>query len=247
MIKSLIRRSFRALGFDIVRLESDGQYPPDFRPEDVDVVQKVRPWTLTSAERIYSLIHAVRYVSANGIQGAIVECGVWKGGSMAAVARTLIQLRDSSRDLYLFDTFEGMSAPTYKDTDYSGKQASDILRNSPSFRCDDAPLESVRQVLYQTGYPKEKIHFIQGKVEDTIPASAPESICLLRLDTDWYQSTKHELIHLFPRLCQRGVIVIDDYGHWAGCRQACDEYFEENHVSILLNRIDYTGRIAMKS
>lgn len=244
MIKSFIHNSFRAFGFDIVRLEA--QYPPDFRPEDVEVIQKVSPWTLTSAERIYSLIHGVRYLSSNGIQGAIVECGVWKGGSMAAVARTLVQLNDSNRDLYLFDTFEGMSTPTDKDSDYSGEQACDLLQKCPGYRCDNAPLEYVKNVLYETGYPQEKIHFIQGKVEDTIPGSAPESISLLRLDTDWYQSTKHELIHLFPRLCQRGVVVIDDYGHWQGCRRACDEYFAENRVPILLNRIDYTGRIALK-
>jgi O-methyltransferase len=247
MIKSLIHKSFRTFGLDIVRSRSDVEYPSDFRSQDVDIIQKVFSLTLTSVERIYSLINGVRYLNAYGIQGAIVECGVWKGGSMAAVARTLVQLRDGDRDLYLFDTFEGMSPPTDTDTDYTGKKASEILRNSPAYRCDDAPLESVRNVLYQTGYPKEKIHFVQGKVEDTIPSNAPGSIALLRLDTDWYQSTKHELTHLFPRLCQRGVIVIDDYGHWEGCRKACDEYFRENHVPILLNRIDYTGRIGVKS
>jgi hypothetical protein len=247
MIKSAIRKSFRALGLDIARVRDREQdYPPDFRNEETAIIREVRPWTLTSPERIYALIQAVRYVSANAIEGSIVECGVWKGGSMAAAARTLLQLQDVKRDLYLFDTFEGMSEPMSNDTDYSGKQASELLQENPDYKCAGAPLELVKTVLLKTGYPEERIHFVKGKVEETIPASAPDSISLLRLDTDWYESTKHELVHLFPRLSHNGVIIIDDYGHWKGSRQACDEYFAENRVHILLNRIDYTGRIALK-
>lgn len=247
MIKAAIRKSLRMLGFDLVRFRRAGpEYPPDFRDEETSIIREVRPWTVTSAERIYSLIQAVRYVSANGIEGAIVECGVWKGGSMAAVARTLLQIRDLQRDLYLFDTFEGMSEPTTQDVDYESRRASDVMRENPAYKCADAPVESVRKVLSATGYPKERIYFVQGRVEETIPGHAPDLIALLRLDTDWYESTKHELEQLFPRLADGGVIIIDDYGHWKGCRQACDEYFAQNRVPILLNRIDYTGRIALK-
>jgi O-methyltransferase len=201
---------------------------------------------MTIPERIYALIQAVRYVSSNNVIGAIVECGVWKGESMAAIAKTLLQMHDVRRDLYLFDTFEGMSVPRLKDLDYSGKHATELLSKTTGVRCADAPLDSVQRVLNDTGYPKGKVHFVQGKVEETIPASAPDSISLLRLDTDWYESTRHELVHLFPRLSTGGVIIIDDYGHWKGSRQACDEYFSEKRIPILLNRIDYTGRIALK-
>jgi hypothetical protein len=139
-----------------------------------------------------------------------------------------------------------MTEPTVNDFDYSGKRADKVMLEDPGYKCADAPLEQVKEVLYGTGYPKERIHFVPGKIEETLPDSAPETISLLRLDTDWYASTKHELIYLFPRLSKAGVIVIDDYGHWRGARQACDEYFAENRVPILLNRIDYTGRIALK-
>jgi O-methyltransferase len=247
MVKAILQKFFRSFGLDIVRHRTDEAYPPDFRAADVEIIQQVRPWTMTSPERINALIQAVRYLSGNDIMGAVVECGVWKGGSMAAVARTLVQLNDLDRDLYLFDTFEGMSAPTDEDMDFSGTRASDILRQDPAYYCDNAPLESVKALLSQTGYPMNKIHFVKGNVEDTLPEQAPNVISLLRLDTDWYASTKHELTHLFPILASRGVIVIDDYGHWKGSQQACDEYFEENHIHILLNRIDYTGRIALKS
>jgi O-methyltransferase len=247
MIKTIIHKSFRTFGLDVVRFHvQDQEYPPDFHSDEIAIVRGVQPWTMTSAERIYALIQAVRYVSTNGIAGAIVECGVWKGGSMAAVARTLLELQDVTRDLYLFDTFQGMSEPTAQDLDYSGKHAADLLIADPGCNCDGAPLETVKKVLHQTGYPRKRIHFVVGKVEDTIPKYAPESISLLRLDTDWYESTKHELVNLFPRLAARGPIIIDDYGHWKGARQACDEYFEQNRIPILLNRIDYTGRIAVK-
>ncbi len=247
MIKSAIHKTFRFFGLDIIEFPPREQaHPPDFRKDEVEVISAVRPWTMTSVERIYALIQAVRYMSANGIAGNIVECGVWKGGSMAAIARTLLHLQDTSRELYLFDTFEGMPRPTAKDVDYSGKHAAEVLLEDAGSRCADAPLDQVKEVLYGTGYPRERIHFIQGRVEETIPASAPKSISLLRLDTDWYTSTKHELVHLFPRLARAGVIIVDDYGHWEGSRQACDEYFKQNCIPILLNRIDYTGRIALK-
>ncbi len=247
MIKTAIHKTFRLFGLDIIHFPPrDQECPSDFRKEEAEILRQVRPWTMTSPDRIYALIQAVRYMSANDIPGAMVECGVWKGGSMAAVARTLFQTHEVRRALYLFDTFEGMTEPTAKDLDYTGKKASQVLRDIPGDRCDDAPLEQVKEVVYETGYPRERIHFIRGRVEETIPASAPDSIALLRLDTDWYDSTKHELVHLFPRLSKAGVIIIDDYGHWQGSRQACDEYFTQNRIPILLNRIDNTGRIALK-
>jgi hypothetical protein len=247
MIKEAIHNFVRLFGFDIIHfVPREKERPSDFRDDEAEIVQLVRPWTLTSPERIYALIHAVRYVSAHHIPGAIVECGVWKGGSMAAAARALLQIQNVSRDLYLFDTYEGMSEPSSHDVDYSGMRANDLMRADPGYRCANAPLEEVKKVLYATGYPREKIHFVRGRVEDTLPGSAPETIALPRLDTDWYESTKHELVQLYPRLSKAGVIIIDDYGHWRGSQQACDEYFAENRVPILLNRIDYTGRIAVK-
>ncbi len=87
---------------------------------------------------------------------------------------------------------------------------------------------------------------IKGKVEETIPHDIPEKISILRLDTDWYESTYHELVHLYPRLVKGGVLIIDDYGHWQGARKAVDQYFQENNIPVLLNWIDYTGRVAVK-
>lgn len=251
-IVNFIKSITRKIGFDIIKYHkkfSVESLPSDIDRDTIDIILKVNHFTQTSPERLFSLCEAVRYVVANKILGDIVECGVWKGGSIMAVAYTLLQLSEDDRNLYLFDTFDGMTQPTEKDVSNSGEYASDLLEKSDkedqgSIWCYSS-LEEVRASVLSTGYSPEKIHFIKGKVEDTIPFQAPQLISVLRLDTDWYESTRHELIHLFPRISPNGVIIIDDYGHWQGVRKAVDEYFQENNIKILLNRIDYTGRIGV--
>jgi hypothetical protein len=223
-------------------MNSPNGFPPDFESSDIEIIRAVEPYTMTSTERIHALVNAVRHIVRNRIAGDMVECGVWKGGSVMAMALTLLQLGERDRSLYLFDTFSGMTAPSDVDVDYQGQQAQVIL---DAVRCE-ASLQEVEKAVLSTGYDRKKIHFVPGRVEETIPDHAPASIALLRLDTDWYESTQHELHHLFPRLARGGVIIIDDYGHWRGARQAVDEYIAQNQIPLLLHRIDYTGRIAVK-
>jgi O-methyltransferase len=249
-LKNVFKKIMRSFGFEIKRLQAEVHNFPDVPPFIASTYKKVRPYTMTSPERIYSLCEAVNYIVDKNIQGDIVECGVWKGGSMMAVAETLLHAGDASRNLYLFDTFEGMPPPTKNDVDIAGITAENLLKGSDKEKDEsvwcNAPLDVVKDALGSTGYPSEKIHFIKGMVEQTIPQFVPDKIALLRLDTDWYESTKHEMEYLFPRLAKGGVLIIDDYGHWQGARKAVDEYLEKNNVKILLNRIDYTGRIAVK-
>jgi O-methyltransferase len=244
-VKDLFSRLVRKL-----RKRDAASLPPDFDARAMAIIRAVRAHTMTSSERLFSLIQAVRYVSAAGIPGSIVECGVWRGGSMMAAALALLDASDTRRDLYLFDTFEGMSAPTAADVSIDGKAASTLLEAPRSTAADSAwcyaTLPDVQAGLASTGYPAERMHFVRGRVEDTLPGRAPASIALLRLDTDWYESTRHELEHLYPRLAPAGVLIIDDYGHWDGCRKAVDEYFGTQNIRLLLNRVDYTGRIAIK-
>ncbi|MBD2327826.1 TylF/MycF/NovP-related O-methyltransferase [Alkalinema sp. FACHB-956] len=225
-------------------------FPSDFDENSIAVIRSVQPYTMTSVERIFALMQAVEYVVRADIPGAVVECGVWQGGSMMAVAQTLQRWGDTDRDLYLFDTYEGMPQPTEADVDYSGNPAAAefeaMKKTADSSDWCYASIEQVRQNLASTGYPAHRVNLIKGKVEDTIPAQAPDKIAILRLDTDWYESTHHELIHLFPRLVGGGVLIIDDYGHWQGSRRATDEYLAEHQVPLLLNRVDYTARIAVK-
>ena len=247
-LKSLFKNFLNSIGLDLVRYQTTSFFPIDFNETDIDIIKKVQPFTRTSSERIYALSNAIRYIVNNQIPGDIVECGVWKGGSMMAAMLTLIDLGKADQNIYLFDTFEGMTEPSKKDISIEGKIALNVFtekqENEEKWECSS--LNEVKSAVYSTGYNQEKIHFVKGKVEDTLPKFAPECISLLRLDTDWYESTRHELIHLFSRISKGGVIIIDDYGHWKGAREAVDEYIQENNIKILLNRIDYTGRIGIK-
>ena len=224
------------------------EFPPDFDAATIDVCRSVRPFTMTSPERIYSLCRSVEYVVDHAIPGDVVECGVWKGGSMMAVAHTLLA-KGRRRKLYLFDTYAGMPEPTAVDVSFSGQTAAHALATedkATSWIWACCPLDEVRRNVLGTGYDPEQVVFVEGRVEDTVPARAPDRIALLRLDTDWYESTYHELVHLYPRLSTGGVLIVDDYGHWRGARRAVDRFLAEHKPRLLLHRIDYTGRIAVK-
>jgi O-methyltransferase len=221
----------------------------DIPPWQREIVRKVQPFTMAGYERIISTISAVDYLTAAEIPGAIVECGVWKGGQMMAAALTLQHL-DSERPIYLFDTFAGMTAPSDIDQDLKGRAAKEGFDESmarpPGKRWCEATIEVVERNMASIGYPPHLVKFVVGAVEETLPAQAPDTIAYLRLDTDWYASTLHELVHLYPRVARLGVITIDDYGHWHGARQAVDEYMASAGLGCFLHRIDYTGRSFVK-
>ena len=224
--------------------------PPDYSEREREIISMVAPFTMTSHERIVALIRAVHYLVQNRLPGAIVECGVWRGGSMLAATMALHDAGDHGRDVYLFDTFEGMPPPDDVDTDIAGVAAAANYRRGHR---DDAAWDwcyasraDVEATMALGPHDATKTHLIEGRVEDTLQAHAPEQIALLRLDTDWYASTKHELDVLYPRLVEGGVLIIDDYGHWRGARKAVDEYILQHRLPLLLTRIDYTGRLAVK-
>jgi hypothetical protein len=251
MLKFAARFVETSLGIRIVKIASERRARlADLSPEVRDTVERAQPYTMTSPERLATLCMAVEHCVANRIPGDFVECGVWKGGSSMAAAWTYLRLGREDVDLFLFDTFEGMSEPTAKDiASGTGAMAAQLLASSD--RNDEiwayAAVDDVRRNLGYTGYPANRLHFIRGKVETTIPDQAPESIAVLRLDTDWYESTKHELTHLFPKLSPNGILIIDDYGAWEGAREAVDEYFKTMGIAPFLSRIDSTGRLYVKS
>lgn len=221
------------------------------------VVERTKLLSITGPERIVANLDAVRYVVARDIPGAFAECGVWRGGSVIAMILALQELGRDDRDIYMYDTFEGMTAPGEQDTspiDQSGMEYFAAVEGT-----DDRPWpylfnpeifneEMTRKTVLETGYPEARLHFVRGPVEETIPDhSPPDEIAILRLDTDFYESTLHELVHLYPRVATGGVVIIDDYGHWAGSKQAVDEYFAGDAPLPMLSRIDYSGRIGVKS
>lgn len=251
-VKQVLRGAIRTFGFDIVRLRSksdNSQQWSDLSPEDRAILRSITGFTMTSPERQIALIQAVRYLVRQQVYGCFVECGVWRGGSSMAIALALLQEQATDRDLFLFDTYEGMTSPTDVDRTTDGTLARTHLDRDvekKSVWCV-ADIDDVRANMASTGYPTNHVHLIQGPVEKTIPQRAPEQpIALLRLDTDWYESTKHELTHLFPRVRAGGVVIIDDYGHWEGARRAVDEYLGQFAGKYFLHRIDYTGRLLVK-
>jgi O-methyltransferase len=223
---------------------------PDLEKEFLDLYDECREFTMTSMPRMYALYQALTYVQAAHVAGAFVECGVWKGGSAMLAALTFARHGGLDRDIALYDTFEGMPAPGPKDVDYKDRPASAIwsrLRRGEGSDWCYATADEVNGNLQKTGYPAARIQLVKGRVEETIPRAIPDQIAILRLDTDWYESTLHELTHLYPRLAKDGVLIVDDYGYWRGARTAVDEYFGRSARPILLNRIDETGRIGVKT
>jgi hypothetical protein len=221
---------------------------PNFYDETAkEIVRAVRPRTMTAHEKVFALIEATRYVIDHAIPGDIVECGVWRGGSMQAVAKTLVTLGVDDRELHLFDTFTGMTEPTDADRRYDDTPAATLLQQRPRTArvWAVASLDDVQEGMAETGYRADRIHYHEGPVEETIPAAAPEQIAILRLDTDWYESTRHELEHLYDRLASGGVLIIDDYGTWQGARQAVDEFLDRTRARLLLHPVA-AGRIAVK-
>ena len=226
------------------------EYPSDFEPFTIKLIEAVGAYTMTSRERIHGLESAVRYIVRGGIAGTFVECGVWRGGSMMAMALTLLDEAAAPRELFLCDTYEGMPEPSAEDIGVTGKSAHPTWKkrmvDGESQWCR-AELEEVRTNLSSTGYDGARMHFLKGRVQDTLPDDRIGPIALLRLDTDWYDSTKWELEQLYPQLAAGGVLIIDDYGRWQGCRQAVDEYFAARGINMLLGRIDSYARMGIKN
>ena len=223
----------------------------DAEPEFFPLYERCSQYTMTSWDRLYNLHMAVRYIMQANIPGDFLECGVWRGGSMMMVALTLLALGRTDRRLLLFDTFEGLPKPDEAlDVDVWGNRGIDGWR--PHRKTDQssdwayASLEEVRANMESTGYPMGNVYFVKGMVEDTLPTKAPDTIAMLRLDTDWYSSTRHELEQLYPRLSRNGILILDDYGHFQGARRATDEYFKSIDLAPLLVRTDYAGRLAVK-
>ncbi len=224
-------------------------------PSIRDIVARVETFTMTDPLAIVGLVDALDYLEAARVEGAFVECGVWRGGSSMAAALRMLDAAMNARELWLYDTFEGMTDPTEEDIrardGLKAAEKFDAARAArPEDRADwfwaEASLEDVRANLASTGYPDELVRLIKGPVETTIPGTVPERIALLRLDTDWYESTRHELEHLFPLLQPGGVLILDDYHYWRGSRKAVDEYFRDRGMAPLFSRIGTNGAVVAK-
>lgn len=239
--RALNRALCRATGYRLKR----GWYPDGIEAHVLGIFERVAPYTMTTVLRIDALVRSVEHVVSARVPGDFVECGVWKGGSAMAAAVRFSQLGDQ-RQLWLYDTFEGMPEPDDIDVNrfgISGRHVYEAHKQKGESWLD-ASSEEVRENLRSTGYPLDSVRLVKGLVEDTVPSQAPDAISILRLDTDLYSSTAHELKHLVPRVSPGGILIIDDYGSWAGSRKAVDEYFSGNK-SVFLQRVDHACRLVV--
>ena len=246
-----LNKAIAPLGFKLAKDRSD--IPADIARDEtfLALYDRCKPYTMTSVERMYSLYLSLCHLIDSGLEGDFVECGVWKGGSSMMIASVLKHRDVADRSIYLYDTFEGMSEPTEVDKAVGGQAASALLEaqekeDTTSVWCYSS-LDEVKSNMAQTGYPADKLVFVKGKIEDTLASNLPGRLALLRLDTDWYESTKIELQLLYPLLNPGGVLIIDDFGHWEGAKKAVLEYFGQMEKPPFLHRIDYTGRLLVKS
>ena len=240
-------------GLTVLRTSSlQNRLPVEATPQDRATIEAVRPFTMTSSERIWSLLRAVDYTVGQPVPGDFVECGVWRGGSVMVMARRLQELNAANRAIWLYDTYEGMTAPTDADVEAaSGTTAQQLLDETAVGDGNNvwcvAGIDDVTMNVTGTGYPPHLFRFVQGDVAVTLREQVPEQIALLRLDTDWYESTKVGLEVLYPRVAVGGVVVLDDYGHWQGARKAVDEYFDAQGFRPLMHPIDFSGRVFLKT
>lgn len=200
-----------------------------------EFINIVKPYTMTSVERIGCLFDSLEYIRLNNIEGDFVECGVWKGGNIFGIIEYLKFHNIENRKVWLYDTFEGMTEPGNFDIDLNNNKAKDIFKSVICY----SPLDEVKALMNISEFNKENLIYVVGDINETLNNvnNIPSKISILRLDTDWYDSTKKELEVLFPVLSYSGVMIVDDYGHWAGSRKAVDEYLGAVDKEI----IDYTG------
>lgn len=249
-MRNIIKMSLNKLGYKIVSLELEKKLsPPELSGEVHDIINEIvsQNLTMTPVERLWNTASVCEYICKSDIPGDFVECGVWRGGH-AILASKIFELRNMQRNVFLFDTFEGMTAPTADDVDINNKTAA-ISEYEENQKLDFnewcyASIDEVKHNFEKFGCNMALAKFVKGDVLLTLknPDLLPSDIAVLRLDTDWYDSTKLELETLFPKLVKSGFLIVDDYGHWSGSKKAVDEYFFEYELNLFPHIVDYSAR-----
>ncbi len=214
---------------------------PDIKDETFwRVFKKCEPYSMIGVDAFYNIFKSVEYITKNKLAGDFVECGVFLGGAAMAVAEFLAYFEGIKRKIFLYDTFEGFPDNT-KDYDVRGNEVK--FHRHENFR------DVVERNLASCEYDLEQFEIIPGCVEDTLAVASnlPERISYLRLDTDYYESTKVEFHVLYPRLVARGICTIDDYGTFQGAQRATDEYLAECDYFPMTFRINSGVRVLVKS
>jgi len=247
-LKNIYNIIYLRILFYLHGIKKSKNFPTEIKEEEKEIIKLSSKYTMTDTITMWALIQSIKNVIQNKIDGDFVECGVWRGGNLI-LCQKYFDLQHIKKKIYGFDTFEGMVEPKEIDIDYRNIPASEMysLFKSDGEKSNLAccSLDEVNNNIIET-VPKNNIKLIKGRVENTLleEKNLPEKISILRLDTDWYESTKIELEVLYPRLMSGGFLIIDDYAHFLGCRKAVDEYFKDNMP--YLHYVNYTCRLIIK-
>lgn len=271
LMKRAAKKLLNAIGLDLVRLRSplesnlclDERLGFEFEDEATACISIIQHNTMLSKRRLVTLYQQVAYCERYAIPGAFVECGVWKGGAAGMMALANQQTGKVRRHLHLFDAFQEICEP---DDSVDGERALREVRQFTGRTGHDKgvlqPLTGIydflggpgtlaenRQLLENTiGYPAEFLHYHVGWFQETLPADHETigPIAILRLDGDWYASTKVCLEYLFDKVVKGGIVIIDDYGTYEGCRRAVDEFIKLKQIQAYLAPIDSDCRFFVK-
>ena len=251
-MKKMLKKTLYSMGYHLTRIDGTLSAPIELNVEENRIVNYVRVNNLSmcSTNNLYTTAIAAKYIAQNNIVGDFVECGVFRGGN-AIIAAKIFKMYKSENKVYLFDTFTGMSEPGKYDVKTSTKSPAQnkyqLLKKEEYTNWAYASIEEVQESFKKLRLDSNII-FIKGKVEDTLTQAnqLPSAISFLRLDTDWYESTKKELETLYEKLIPGGILVIDDYANWNGVKKAVDEFFEELAPPIFFTLIDEGARIGVK-
>lgn len=245
--KNLISKVLSKMGYSVI---NHNQKIVELSKKDDDLIHLVKNYSMTPKIRIYNLLQALRHLKIKKIEGDYVECGVWKGGNILLFKKFLENEDTINRNIYAFDTFEGMTVPDKNDFEISTNNTAIKLlqkdKNKETNVWGICSLDQVKRNISKHTKDLKNINFVKGAVEKTLNENKniPEKISLLRLDTDWYQSTRKELEVLYEKVSSGGIIIIDDYGHWGGSRKAVDEFFSDKYV--WMHYVDYACRLIIK-
>ena len=249
VLRRSVQRLVNGFGYEIVRNQSAREQTQlqSIDPEFIELYENCQAFSSLGIGRLTDLYMAASYVIDRGVPGDCVECGVGMGG-VGSLWASVLARASQDRGLYLFDTYEGAPSPGAFD-EFSGSSESARerwrrIKNQTDWT--EFTVESIKSLIAASGFPAEQVHLVPGLVQDTIPEHAPEQISLLHLDTNYYDSTIHELRNLLPRLSKFGVLAIDDYGNLPGVKKAVDEYVADTNMKLFFTTHG-TGRIAVNA
>lgn len=226
----------------------------------MDLYRQIRPFTMLSTLSALAVYDACTYLVRNNIEGDVVFTGAWRGGATYLATSLLTQYEDTSRDIYIYDTFDWTwPAPSIEDFRYQGRthratesfvrMQRQLAKNQGWVQKQMLEKEQVASLLSHSGYPDTKLFLLEGFTEDSFISNQvpkPSKVAFSHLDTDFYFSTKSELEFLYPRLNKKGLMIVDDYGTENGATKALDEYFAEEEHRPFFHRIDYQGVLLLK-